>query len=71
LSSSQSAWENAEVQHEWQDLASRDARPDYDPPVAERDIVRETAELNAHVLELVQWLRAAPAKRSTAATSRS
>jgi hypothetical protein len=30
------------------------ASEDHDPPVAERDFIRETAEINAHVLELVQ-----------------
>ena len=30
--------------------------PNYDRQVAERDFVRETAEINAHVLELVQMI---------------
>jgi hypothetical protein len=32
------------------------ASEDYDPPVAERDFIRETAEINARVLELVRMV---------------
>lgn len=30
--------------------------PNYDPPVADRDFIRETAEIKAHVLELVRMV---------------
>ena len=44
---------------------------DYDPPVAARDFILGTAEINAHVLELVRMVENDAEKASTRAMSRS